>query len=96
MKLQCQRFEFCAEVTAKAALLNLQFSELPISYSPRMYSDGKKFSLMDGVSAAWTMVRYFGWSEDLRQRIVRAKRAVNCQGCKGGFGMRKPQVADDS
>lgn len=61
MKLQCDRFEFCPEVVAKAARLGLRFAEVPITYTPRDASGGKKLRLRDGVQAMWTLWKYRNW-----------------------------------
>ncbi|MHA0111047.1 hypothetical protein ACXYUI_28505, partial [Klebsiella pneumoniae] len=39
------------EITAKIAHLRLRVLELPISYYPRTYTQGKKISWRDGVAA---------------------------------------------
>jgi len=51
MNLQCERFEFCAEVTAKACLLGLSFREVTIRYTPRTELEGKKLRISDGYAA---------------------------------------------
>lgn len=61
MDLQCERFEFCPEVTAKLARMRVPILELPISYHPRHKSDGKKIGWRDAVEATWTLLRYRSW-----------------------------------
>ncbi|HUG70871.1 MAG TPA: glycosyltransferase family 2 protein [Pirellulaceae bacterium] len=61
MDLQCERFEFCPEVTAKACRLGLRIKEVPISYSPRSIAEGKKIRLRDGIQALWTLWKYRKW-----------------------------------
>jgi dolichol-phosphate mannosyltransferase len=56
--LECNRFEFCPEVTAKVAKRKIKILELPISYNPRTKSQGKKIKWHDGLSAIWTLVKY--------------------------------------
>ncbi len=51
MNLQCEGFEFCAEVTAKACLLGLSCREMAIRYSPRTELEGKKLRISDGYAA---------------------------------------------
>jgi glycosyltransferase involved in cell wall biosynthesis len=58
IRLQCVRFEFCAEITAKVRRLGFAIHEVPISYHPRSIRDGKKIRVVDGVEALWTLVRY--------------------------------------
>lgn len=74
MDLQCERFEFCPEVTAKACRLGLQIKEVPISYSPRSIAEGKKIRLRDGIQALWTLWKYRKWEGhwdcDLSEKIT--------------------------
>lgn len=51
LKLETNRFGFEPEVTAKIAKLKLRVMELPISYFPRNYLEGKKITWKDGVAA---------------------------------------------
>lgn len=62
MDLQCERFEFCPEVTAKAARLGLRLVEVPIRYQPRNKEEGKKIGWRDAVVALRTLWRYRRWS----------------------------------
>lgn len=61
MDLQCVRFEFCPEVTAKAYRLGLSIMEVPISYTPRTAKEGKKIKWTDAPEAFWTLARYRFW-----------------------------------
>jgi glycosyltransferase involved in cell wall biosynthesis len=56
--LECRRFEFCPEVTAKVRKRGERILELPISYNPRSYDSGKKIRWWDGVTALWTLIKY--------------------------------------
>ncbi|MFN3650235.1 MAG: glycosyltransferase family 2 protein [Armatimonadota bacterium] len=56
--LECRRFEFCPEVTAKVLKRGEPIAEMPISYSPRSYDSGKKIRWWDGVEALWTLLKY--------------------------------------
>jgi glycosyltransferase involved in cell wall biosynthesis len=56
--LKSNRFGFEPEVTAKIAKRGLRVYELPISYSGRDYSEGKKITWKDGFQALWCIVRY--------------------------------------
>jgi dolichol-phosphate mannosyltransferase len=56
--LQCHRFEFCPEVTAKLCRLNEKISEVSIRYTPRSAGEGKKIRHSDGWLAIWTLLRY--------------------------------------
>jgi hypothetical protein len=57
LPLQCQRFEFCPEVTAEILKRGIQIIEVPIRYRPRTIEEGKKIKLRDGIEAIWTLVR---------------------------------------
>ena len=52
MDLQCERFEFCPEVTCAALSRGLTILEVGICYEPRAACDGKKLRLSDGLYAA--------------------------------------------
>src|SRR5271168_126065 len=56
--LECQRFEFCPEVTAKLCRMGEKIAEVPISYAPRSAGEGKKIRHSDGWLAIWTLLRY--------------------------------------
>jgi dolichol-phosphate mannosyltransferase len=56
--LQCRRFEFCPEVTAKLCRMGEKIAEVPVAYAPRSSSEGKKIRHSDGWLAIWTLLRY--------------------------------------
>jgi dolichol-phosphate mannosyltransferase len=56
--LECRRFEFCPEVTAKARRLGFRIHEVPVSYNPRGIAEGKKIRARDGWEALWTLLRW--------------------------------------
>jgi glycosyltransferase involved in cell wall biosynthesis len=58
IRLESNRFGFEPEVTAKIARLRLRIMELPISYFPRRYIEGKKITWKDGIAAFWHIL-YF-------------------------------------
>ncbi len=53
-----RRFEFEPEFTAKILKRNISIIEVPISYNPRGYSEGKKISMWDGLESLWTLIKY--------------------------------------
>jgi glycosyltransferase involved in cell wall biosynthesis len=59
--LNCRRFEFCPEVTAKVIRLGIPIHEVPISYGARTVAEGKKVRFSDAVMAFWTLLRYRWW-----------------------------------
>lgn len=58
LNLKCERFDFCAEVTAKLGRDKHKIIEVPISYNPRSRDQGKKIKIIDGLKAAWILVKY--------------------------------------
>jgi dolichol-phosphate mannosyltransferase len=56
--LECQRFEFCPEVTAKLCRMGEKIWEVPVSYTPRDAEQGKKIRHSDGWLAIWTLIRF--------------------------------------
>jgi dolichol-phosphate mannosyltransferase len=56
--LECRRFEFCPEVTAKVCRVGEEIYEVPISYHPRSHQQGKKLRYSDGWTAIWTLLRF--------------------------------------
>jgi dolichol-phosphate mannosyltransferase len=58
VRLNCLRFEFCPEVTAKLLRAGHKIHEVPISYNPRGVLEGKKIRWRDGIEAFWTLIRY--------------------------------------
>jgi glycosyltransferase involved in cell wall biosynthesis len=58
MNLETHRFGFEPEVTAKIAKLKIRVHELPISYFPRNYLEGKKITWKDGVAAIFHILTF--------------------------------------
>ena len=58
LHLECNRFEFCPEVTAKLRRLGHQIHEVPIHYNGRGIAEGKKIRARDGFAALWTLIKY--------------------------------------
>jgi glycosyltransferase involved in cell wall biosynthesis len=61
MRLECERFEFCPEATAKACRMGLRIAEVRVRYSPRGVREGKKIRWRDGVEAFQTLWRWRNW-----------------------------------
>jgi len=57
--LRSNRFGIEPELTAKLARRKAVFYEVPISYHGRNYGEGKKIGWKDGVSAIWTILKYW-------------------------------------
>ena len=58
MRLRSNRFGFEPEFTAKIAKAGWRIYEVPISYSGRDYSEGKKITWRDGLAALFQVVWY--------------------------------------
>jgi glycosyltransferase involved in cell wall biosynthesis len=58
MKIRAKRFDFEPEFTAKVLKRNYRIFEVPISFNPRDYSQGKKIKLKDAFEAVWTLLKY--------------------------------------
>jgi len=56
--IHSDRFNFEPEITAKLMKRRLKIIEVPISYAGRNFSDGKKITWRDGISALWTLIKY--------------------------------------
>ena len=56
--LNSDRFGFEPEFTCKIARNKFRIYEVPISYSGRGYSEGKKIDWKDGVAALWFIFRF--------------------------------------
>lgn len=58
LKLECEGFEFCPEVTAKLGKRKIKIREVPIRYSARDVKEGKKVRWTDGFEAIWVLMRH--------------------------------------
>lgn len=57
--LESQRFGIEVEITAKVAWARvLRIYEVPISYNPRRYDEGKKITWKDGIDALYRIIKY--------------------------------------
>lgn len=59
--LRSDRFGFEPEITAKLAKRRARLVEVPISYNPRRFSEGKKINWKDGIAALYHIVRFRFW-----------------------------------
>ena len=58
MKLRANRFDFEPEFTAKILKRKARVYEVPISFNPRDYEDGKKIGMRDAFQALWALLKY--------------------------------------
>ena len=57
IKLECNRYEFCPEVTAKVLRRGERILELPVSFTARSVQEGKKIGWPDFFQAVWTLLK---------------------------------------
>ncbi|MDH5542166.1 MAG: bifunctional glycosyltransferase/class I SAM-dependent methyltransferase [Nitrospinota bacterium] len=57
--IRSNRFGMEPELTAKVARRNCVVYEVPINYHGRTYAEGKKINWKDGVSAIYTIIKYY-------------------------------------
>lgn len=58
IKLRANRFDFEPEFTAKILKQKVRIYEVPISFNPRDYSEGKKIKFKDAFEAVWALLKY--------------------------------------
>lgn len=58
IRIRSNRFDFEPEITAKLLKRKTRIFEVPISFNPREYSEGKKIGLADAFAAVWALVRF--------------------------------------
>lgn len=58
MPLHAKRFDFEPEFTAKVLKRHYRIYEVPITFNPRDYTQGKKIKLKDAFEAVWTLLKY--------------------------------------
>lgn len=58
MGIESKGFEFCPEITAKVLRRGIRIREIPISYNPRLWDEGKKIKWQDGLIAIWILLKY--------------------------------------
>lgn len=58
INIKARRFDFEPEFTAKVLKRQYRIFEVPITFNPRDYSQGKKIKLKDAFEAVWTLLKY--------------------------------------
>ena len=58
ISFHANRFNFEPEITAKLLRKGIKITELPITYTGRKPTEGKKITWKDGFSALWTLIKY--------------------------------------
>ena len=58
IKIRSKRFNFEPEFTAKILKRKYRIFEVPITFNPRDYDEGKKIGMKDAFEAVWALMRY--------------------------------------
>lgn len=58
LTIHARRFDFEPEFTAKILKRKYRIFEVPITFNPRDYSEGKKIKFKDAFAAVWTLIKY--------------------------------------
>ncbi len=58
LHLQAQGWGFDPEITVQILLRGYRIYEVPISYTGREFTEGKKISWKDGLTVLWTLLKY--------------------------------------
>lgn len=58
LTIHARRFDFEPEFTAKILKRKVRIFEVPITFNPRLYDEGKKITAWDGIVALWTLIKY--------------------------------------
>jgi glycosyltransferase involved in cell wall biosynthesis len=58
LNIHARRFDFEPEFTAKILKSKARIFEVPITFNPRDYSEGKKIKFIDALAAVWTLLKY--------------------------------------
>ena len=57
LNMRAKGFEFEPEFTAKILLKGYEIKEVPISFNPRNYKQGKKIKFKDAIKAVWILIK---------------------------------------
>jgi len=58
LELKSQNFDIETEIIAKALKRKLNIKQMPISYQPRSYQEGKKIRILDGIKFILSIIKY--------------------------------------
>ncbi len=57
LQIKADRFDFEPEFTAKLLIKKIKIYEVPITFNPRDYTQGKKIKFHDAIKAIWTLIK---------------------------------------
>lgn len=96
--LRSNRFGIEPEITIKLAQRGAVVCEVPISYHGRLHSEGKKIGWKDGISAIWTILKY--WLRDDSRETgdggKRLRRGAWTDDSNGSTDGESPENAENS
>jgi len=58
IELKSRKFDLEPEITSKILKKGYKIKEVPISFNPRNFKEGKKITWRDGIYAAWCLLKY--------------------------------------
>ena len=58
IRIRSTSFDFEPEITAKLLKMKVRIFEIPITFNPRDYSDGKKINFIDAIAAFWALLKF--------------------------------------
>jgi glycosyltransferase involved in cell wall biosynthesis len=58
IRIRSNSFDFEPEITAKLLKKKVRIFEVPITFNPRDYSDGKKIGFVDAMAAFWALLKF--------------------------------------
>ena len=58
IRIRSNRFDFEPEITAKLLKQKVRIFEVPITFNPREYSEGKKIGMSDAFAAMWALMKF--------------------------------------
>lgn len=78
LELSEDGFGICVEIVSKLGVLNEKITEIPISYNPRSFKEGKKLRTLDGFKSFAVILRVFTENIKLKNsRLIQSKLQEN-------------------
>lgn len=94
LDLKSERFELCAEMTAKICRYGIPIREVPISYRPRSVAEGKKIGWRDAWTTFATLFRW-RWAR-MRMSNVKPRRPETNRPVEFTASVTYPLILDPS
>lgn len=58
LNLQSNGFEICPETLSKIRKLGYKITNVPVQFTPRKFTEGKKINFKDGLKAIWLLIKF--------------------------------------